>query len=251
MGTAAAELHQMASLGRLLAGIVHEINTPVGSICSNNQVLLRSLDKLPALLAEAKPESLEQARKIAEACQVLVSVDKIACERIVSLVRGLKTFARVDDATPRLVNFNQLLRDTLKLTAAEFGKRIAVETDFGEVPEVEAYPQMLSQVFLNLLVNAGQAIEGEGKIAVRTNLEGDKVHLAIADNGVGMTLEQQAKAFDAGYTTKPVGEGTGLGLPISKDIIEQHGGTIGFESRPGAGCTFHIRIPVRQTRSSS
>src|SRR5207248_9074789 len=116
--------------------------------------------------------------------------------------------ARVDDGRPRKVDLNENLRDTLKLTQAEFRRRITVEIDLGELPRVECYPQMLNQVFLNLLVNAGQAIEGEGRITVRTRLEGDMVHITIADTGRGMTPEQQAHAFQAGYTTKPVGVGT-------------------------------------------
>jgi signal transduction histidine kinase len=127
-----------------------------------------------------------------------------------------------------------------------------VETDFAELPEVECYPQMLSQVFLNLLVNAGQAIEAQGKIAVRTSLEdgGETVHVSIADSGRGMTPEQKEKAFRAGFTTKAVGEGTGLGLSIAKEIIEEkHGGSLSFDSELGVGTTFHVRIPVRQTRS--
>src|SRR5262249_15295779 len=116
-------------------------------------------------------------------------------------------------------------------------------------PAVECYPQMLNQVFLNLVVNAGQAIEGEGRIMVKTRMEGGSVHIIIADTGRGMTLEQQTRVFEAGYTTKPVGEGTGLGLAIAKEIIEdRHGGTIGVRSRPGAGSTFDICIPIRQTR---
>jgi len=148
------------------------------------------------------------------------------------------------------VDLNEHLRDTLKLTQAEFRRRVTVETDFGELPEVECYPQMLNQVFLNLLVNAGQAIEGEGKIVVRTREEGGDVHISIADSGRGMSVEQQRKAFEAGFTTKAVGEGTGMGLAISREIIEQkHGGTIAFESEAGRGTTFHIRIPSRQKRS--
>jgi two-component system, NtrC family, sensor kinase len=126
-----------------------------------------------------------------------------------------------------------------------------VEMDLGGLPEVECFPQMLGQVFLNLLVNAAQAIEGDGTITVRTRLEGPMVHISIADTGRGMTAEQKAKAFQAGYTTKAVGEGTGLGLSIAKEIIEdRHGGTIDFESELGIGTIFHVRIPVRQTRSS-
>jgi two-component system, NtrC family, sensor kinase len=254
MSPTAAELHQMASIGRLLAGIVHEINTPLGSIFSNNEVLARSLERLGPLIADGSPEDLAKARGFVDSMQQLVAIDQIACERIRSIIRGLKTIARVDSAEPRCIDLNRHLRDTLKLAQAEFGKRIAVETDFAELPEVECFPQMLGQVFLNLLVNAAQAIDGPGNIAVRTSLENDGqiAHISIADSGRGMTPEQQAKAFEAGFTTKAVGEGTGLGLSIAKEIVEEkHGGTIGFESTPGVGTVFHVRIPVRQSQTLS
>lgn len=251
MSSPAAELHQMAAVGRLLAGIVHEINTPLGSIFSNNEVISRSLEMLGPLLAEGSPEALERAGKLAATCQNLAAVDRIACERIRSIIRGLKTLSRVDGSEPRRVNLNQQLADTVKLTQAEFRRRIAVETDFGELPEVECYPQMLNQVFLNLLMNAGQAIEGEGRITIRTRLDGDRVHISIADTGKGMSTEAQKHAFEPGFTTKAVGEGTGLGLPISREIVEErHGGSIDFESRKGVGTTFHIHIPVQQRRSA-
>jgi two-component system, NtrC family, sensor kinase len=251
MSSPATELHQFAAIGRLLAGIVHEINTPIASIFSNTEVLGRSLEMLDGLLADNRPESIEKARRIVASCLSLNAVDRIACERLRSIIRGLKSYSRVDSAEPQKVNLNEQLRDTLKLTAAEFRKRVTVETDFGDLPEVECYPQMLNQVFLNLLVNAGQAIEGEGRIVVRTRAEGDnRAHISIGDTGRGMTPAQQARAFDAGFTTKAVGDGCGMGLSISREIIEQkHGGTISFESEPGVGTTFHIRIPVRQTRS--
>ncbi len=254
MSPTAAELHQMASIGRLLAGIVHEINTPLGSIFSNNEVLGRSLVLLGPLLTRGSAEDMDKARRIIETMEQLVAIDGIACERIRSVIRGLKTIARVDTAEPQRIDLNQHLRDTLKLTQAEFRKRITVETEFAELPEVECFPQMLGQVFLNLLVNAGQAIEGPGKITVHTLLEnnGTTVHVSITDTGRGMTPEQQAKAFEAGFTTKAVGEGTGLGLSIAKEIIEEkHSGSIDFESISGVGTTFHIRIPVRQPRSQS
>lgn len=251
MSSPGMEVHQFAAIGRLLAGIVHEINTPLGSIFSNNEVVIRSLEMLDSLVADGRPESLEKARRIISTCQSLAAVDRIACERIRSIIRGLKSISRLDSVEARKVDLNEQLRDTIKLTQAEFRKRISVETDFGELPEIECYPQMLNQVFLNLLVNAGQAIEGEGRITVRTALENDCAHVSIADTGRGMAPEQRAKAFDAGYTTKPVGEGTGMGLSISKEIVEEkHGGTIDCESEPGRGTTFHIYIPVRQTRSA-
>ena len=250
MSAPTAELHQFAAIGRLLAGIVHEINTPIGSIFSNTEVILRSLEVLGPLLAENTPESAEKARRIVASCQSLVSVDRIACERIRSVIRGLKSISRVDSGEPRRVDLNGQIRDTLKLTEAEFRRRVTVETDFGELPEVECYPQMLNQVFLNLLVNAGQAIDGEGKITVRTRADHGFAHISIADTGRGMTPEQRARAFQAGFTTKPFGEGCGMGLSIAREIVEErHGGAIFFESEPGVGTTVHIRIPLRQTRS--
>lgn len=237
--------HQMASIGRLLASIVHEINTPIGAIFSNNEVTLRSLEKLRELLADGRPESLAKAASILESIHGLASVDKIACDRIGSVIRGLKTFARVDASERRKADLNENLRNTLKLTQADFRRRVTVETDFGEIPEVECYPHMLNQVFLNLLVNAGQAIEGEGAITVRTRAEGLWVHVSISDTGRGMDAETQKCIFAPGYTTKPVGVGTGLGLSISRRIVEEkHGGSITFESEPGVGTTFHVRIPA-------
>jgi signal transduction histidine kinase len=213
---------------------------------------MRSLEMLEPLLADRSPESLEKAGQLVASCRSLAAVDRIACERIRSVIRGLKTLSRVDGAEPRKVDINEYLRDTLKLTQAEFRRRVCVETDFGEIPEVECYPQMLSQVFLNLLVNAGQAIEGEGRITVRTRLEDETVHISISDTGRGMSPETQARVFEAGFTTKPIGEGTGLGLSIAREIVvDRHGGSMDFESRPGEGTTFHIRIPVRQKRSSA
>jgi two-component system, NtrC family, sensor kinase len=249
MSSPATELHQMAAVGRLLAGVVHEINTPIGSIFSNTEVILRLLEMLDPLLQEGGAQSLEKARRMVETCRNLSEVDRIACERIRGVIRGLKTLSRTDAGEPRRIDLNRLLAETLKLARAEFGKRITVEMELGELPELAVYPQMLGQVFLNLLVNAAQAIEGEGRIHIATRLEGNAIQVTIADTGCGMTADQQARAFDAGFTTKPVGEGTGMGLAISREIIEErHGGTIAVESEPGRGATFHVRIPVRHTK---
>jgi signal transduction histidine kinase len=243
------EDHKLASIGRLLASIVHEINTPIGSIISNNEVVLRSLEMLRETLGGCDSPGLERARKILDTCHNLASVDKIACERIISVVRGLKTFARVDSSELRKVDLNENIRNTLKLTQGEFRRRIHVETDLADLPEVECHPQMLNQVFLNLLVNAGQAIEGEGKIIVRTRQENGCVHISIADTGRGIKPEDRHRIFSSGFTTKAVGVGTGLGLSISRQIVEEaHGGSIDFESTPGVGTVFHIRIPITQER---
>ena len=181
MSSPVTELHQMASAGRLLAGVIHEINSPLGSIFSNNEVILRSLEGLDELLRDGSAESLEKVRRAVETCRALAAVDRIACERIRAVIQGLRGFVRVDTSERRSVNLNDHVRDTLRLANTEFGRRITVTADFGELPPVECYPQMLGQVFLNLLVNACQAIDGEGTISVRTRLENGWAHVAIED----------------------------------------------------------------------
>lgn len=234
----------MASLGRLLASVVHEINTPIGSILSNNEVILRSLDKLKRALVEARTT---EALDIVEILRSLAAVDKIACERISSVVRGLKTFARDDEPDWQKVDLNENIRNTLKLAGCEFRRRIVVETQFGDLPKVECHPHLMNQVFLNILVNAGQAIEGEGKVTVRTRMDGDCVVVSISDTGRGIPPEHAQRVFSSGFTTKPIGVGTGLGLAICRRIVvDQHRGSIDFETEPGAGTTFHIRIPLEQ-----
>jgi len=242
--------HKMASLGRLSAGVVHEIRTPIGSIFSNNEVILRSLEKLKGLLSEARAQSApppQQSLDVLDIVAGLAAVDKIACERISSVIRSLKTFARVNEGELARVDINELLTNALKLTGTVFRRRLSMETEFGELPPVECYPGLLNQVFLNLIVNAGQAIDDEGAILLRTAREGDNVHISVKDTGRGIPPEVRSKIFAAGFTTKPIGEGTGLGLSITREIVEDtHGGRIWFETEVGKGTTFHVLIPIEQ-----
>jgi signal transduction histidine kinase len=245
------EAHKMSSLGRLLAGIVHEINTPIGSILSNNDVIVRSLELVRKSLGECQGDAVERSKDMLETCRSLAAVDKIACERISSVVRGLKTYARAGGEERRRSDINELLRAMLKLTQGEFRRRVHVETEFGELPQIECYPHLLSQVFLNLLVNAGQAIEGEGKITVTTRLADARIRVSVRDSGRGIPPDAQPKIFACGFSTKAVGEGTGLGLSIARQIVEEkHGGRISFETAPGQGTTFHVDIPVPPEESA-
>jgi signal transduction histidine kinase len=245
-----AEAHKMASLGRLAAGIVHEINTPIGSILSNNETIRRSIDSLKKQLADCQAANQpppDKAVSILDTLASLADIDRIACERIYAVIRSLKTFARVNESDLRTVNIHELLLNTLKLSGCVFRRRVNTVTDFAELPEVECYPGLMSQVFLNLVVNASQAIQGDGTVTVRPRLEDDWVHIDISDTGTGIPPEARPKIFSAGFTTKPFGEGTGLGLAITREIVEDtHGGTIDFETETGVGTTFHVRIPVNQ-----
>lgn len=250
-----AEAHRMASLGRLSAGIVHEINTPVGSILSNNEVILRSLDRIKTLLTQAQANGAPPPAKAMEILDVvagLANVDKLACERISGVVRSLKTFARVSDHDRRKVDINELVHHTLKLSGAVFRRRIAFVPDLEDLPPVECFPALLGQVLLNLVVNAAQAIEGEGTVTVRTRAEREQIHISVTDTGHGIRPEDRGKIFRAGFTTKPIGEGTGIGLALSREIVvDTHGGAIDFESELGKGTTFHVRIPIAHHRNET
>lgn len=248
-----AEAHKMASLGRLSAGIVHEINTPVGSILSNNEVILRSLERIKTLLAQAQESGGAPPAKAMQMLDVvagLAQVDKLACERISSVVRSLKTFARVGDDDIRKVDVNELVRHTLKLSGTVYRRRVNFQMDLGEIQEIECFPALLSQVLLNLVVNAAQAVEEEGTVTVKTRQQGDHALLDVSDTGRGIRPEDRHKIFHAGFTTKPIGEGTGIGLSLSHEIVvDTHGGSIDFESEPGKGTTFHVQIPIAHKRT--
>ena len=250
-----AEAHKMASLGRLAAGIVHEINTPIGSVLANNETVRRSHDHLRRLLitaAEGGQPPPPKALALLDTLNSLIEVDRIACERILSVIRSLKTFARVNEGDLLKVNVHEILQNTIKLSGSVYRRRVTVLTDFDDkIPEIECYPALLGQVFLNLLVNASQAIPEEGVVVIRTRLEGEYVHIAVQDNGPGIPAAVRPKIFSKGFTTKPLGEGTGLGLSISREIVEDtHRGEISFETETGVGTTFYVRIPVKQSRRS-
>ncbi|MCL4794436.1 MAG: hypothetical protein KJZ84_07730 [Bryobacteraceae bacterium] len=251
-----AEAYRLVALGQLVTGVVHEINNPIGSIVSNNEVSLRALSSLrqkldaARLAGEAPPQ---KAIDLVDTLLSLAAVDKIACERISGIVRTLKTFSRVEERDLRLVRAGDLLRDAAKLVDCQYRRRIELQLFVAELPEIECYPQLLSQVLLNLLVNAGQAIEGEGRITVRAaqviGSEPAAIEISIEDTGKGIAPELRPRIFEAGFTTKPIGVGTGLGLALSRKLIEEsHGGRIWFTSEVGRGTTFYIRLPVRQTR---
>jgi two-component system, NtrC family, sensor kinase len=239
-----AEARNMASLGQLLTSLVHEINTPIGSLVSNNEVERRLLDTLKKALA-GSPE----AAGIVETMAGLAAVDRIACERLVAVVHSVRNFSSAARGERGSAQVDDLIDNALKLAAWIYGKRITVEKHYGGLPAIECYPQPLGQAFLNLLVNAGQAIESQGTVTVRTRAEGGHIHIVISDTGRGIQPEDRLKIFASGFSTKPSGEGTGLGLAITRDIVvELHGGAIDFESQPGAGATFHVRIPTDQGR---
>jgi two-component system, NtrC family, sensor kinase len=231
---------KMAALGLLVAGVAHEINTPMGAIHSNNDIMTRAVGKVRKLL---EPAPDKEVRRLLDILGEICRNNEIATERIMNIVRSLKNFARLDEAERKKVNIHEGIESTLSLLRHQLKNRIRIVKCFGDIPEIECYPNELNQVFMNILVNAAQAIKHRGEITVKTWREGDRVKIAISDTGVGIPPENLSKVFDPGFTTKGVGLGTGLGLSVCYKIIQDHRGTIEAESSK-QGTTFTISIPL-------
>ena len=215
---------KMASLGQLVASVAHEINTPLGAINANNEMMDKIFEKY-------SENSLEMLREIN-------NIDKEAIKRITTIVQSLKRFVRLDETTQQEADINQELDLTLDLIHHKIKKGFEIEKEYGQLPLVNCYPNMLNQVFLNILMNAIHSIEDikikntsyVGKIKIKTVILGDFLRVSILDNGKGIKDSDKDKIFNAGYTTKDKGKGTGLGLAICKKIIEKHKGELHFES---------------------
>ena len=237
---------KMASLGQLVAGVAHEINNPVSFIASGLPTLRRDVDRLADLVpGESRDRRFDDLR---QRIGSLVDVVGEGARRTSDIVKNLRVFSRLDEAELKTVDLHQGLDSTLGLLQNLTRNRIRVERNYGDLPAVQCYGSQINQVFMNLLVNAIQAIEGEGTLTVTTALAGaDHVEIKIRDTGCGMTEEVKRKMFDPFFTTKPVGEGTGLGLSISHGILERHRATFEVDSRPGEGTEISIRLPIAQS----
>ena len=220
---------KMASLGQLVAGVAHEINTPVASIKSNNGIVAKLLG------------SIENS-ELKEMLTDINEIDKEAVSRISSIVTSLKKFVRLDEAELQEADINKELDLTLELIRHETKNRIEVIKNYGEIPVIKCFPNMLNQVFTNILINACQAIEGSGTITITTEYNDKKLIVKIKDTGRGIPRNQVNKIFTAGFTTKSSGVGTGLGLAICSKIIEKHNGEIIVNSEVGKGSEFIITI---------
>jgi two-component system NtrC family sensor kinase len=231
---------KMAALGLLVAGVAHEINTPMGAIHSNNDIMTRAVGKVRKLL---EPAPDKEVRRLLDILGEICRNNELATERIMNIVRSLKNFARLDEAERKKVNIHEGIESTLSLLRHQLKTRIRIVKCFGDIPEIECFPNELNQVFMNILVNAAQAIKHRGEITVKTWREGDRVKIAISDTGVGIPPENLSKVFDPGFTTKGVGLGTGLGLSLCYKIVQDHRGTIEAESSK-QGTTFTISIPL-------
>lgn len=262
------QAEKMASIGQLAAGVAHEINNPVGYVASNISALGRYIDdllplldaceQLDASLCSDAPE-LQALRALKEKANLaylrqdlhdLLAESKEGLDRVKKIVLDLKTFSHVDQAEWQVADLHQGLESTLNIVWNELKYKAEVIKEYGALPEVECIPSQLNQVFMNLMVNAAQAIENHGTITLRTGQTDEQVWVEVSDSGKGIAPEHLNRIFDPFFTTKPVGKGTGLGLSLSYGIVKKHHGRIDVDSTPGKGTTFRVWLPLRQATTT-
>ena len=238
---------KMASLGSLVAGVAHEINTPVGAINSMYSTLMKAVENLKAELEQRLKGTPEKYRKIDESLKIVEDANRViqsGTDRVVDIVRRLRSFARLDEAELKEADIHEGLEDTLTIVHHELKHNVTVIKNYGDVPKISCFPGRLNQVFLNLLINAKQSIKGKGEITISTYTKDNKVCIEIKDSGEGIPEENLRKVFDPGFTTRGVGVGTGLGLSICYQIIQDHHGEILVKSEVGKGTTFTVVLPM-------
>ena len=261
---------KLASLGQMIAGVAHEMNTPIGFVKSNVEVVRELLNEHRALLAKCiqgfdvmlaadltRPQTIEPLRRtmtkvrdalgtdvrLPDADELLKdSVDGL--QQIANLVKNLKGFARVDSDGMDLLDLNECVESALTIAAHQLRDRIDVVKNLGSLPKIHGIASQINQVLLNLITNAGQAMDDGGKLTLTSKRSGDMVEVEVADTGAGIPDNVLPKIFDPFFTTKPVGEGTGLGLSIVHKIVQGHGGSIKVRTAAGKGSVFTISFPL-------
>jgi signal transduction histidine kinase len=263
------QAQKLEAVGRLAAGIAHEINTPIQFIGDNTAFLSDAFDSLMELLARQRhalaslgppPEVLEGLARVEQELEVAYLLEQIpqtitrtkeGVQRVATIVRAMKEFAHPDQKDMVAVDLNRALQATLEVARSEYKFVADVETAFQELPPVMCHSGDVNQVFLNVIVNAAHAIAdrvkgtgARGTIRIATSMAGEAVEVSIADTGGGIPEAMRQQIFEPFFTTKEVGRGTGQGLAIARSVVEKHHGTIEFDTEVGKGTTFRIRLPV-------
>jgi two-component system NtrC family sensor kinase len=233
---------KMASLGELVAGVAHEINNPLSFVLSHLDTTQRSLAKAvpdPGSLSEPAKQNWERAvSRLAEM--------QLGLERIRDLVVKLRTFSRLDEGEQKRVSIRECVESLLTILSHRLKDRIEVVTKFGAPDELECFPSLLTQAIMNLVANSIDAIDGPGRIDIRTGAADGYYEIAVADTGHGIPPQIRERVLEPFFTTKPVGQGTGLGLSIVYSIVRKHGGTLELADAVGGGTRVVIRLPMER-----
>ena len=254
---------KMASLGQLTAGVAHEINNPVNFVMANVNPLRKDLYDVLEIMNEYEKtiksnhldDKFAPVNKIKEKLKYSSLLDEIqnllkgieeGGRRTAGIVKGLRNFSRLDEDEMKLANINEGIESTLLMLKNDFKNRIDLVKDYDSIPDIQCFPGKLNQVFMNILSNAGQAIDYKGQIFIKTYNDDNNVYISIKDTGRGMTEETKSKMFDPFFTTKDIGKGTGLGLSISYGIVKDHSGEIMVNSEIDRGTEFLIKLPIEQ-----
>lgn len=246
---------KMISIGQLAAGMAHEINNPMGYVQNN----LSTLKKYVATLTESLEyyqrnngplPNVENVQFILSDIDSLFSESFEGIQQILNIVAALKSFSRTTDTVFSPCDINQCLENSLKIARNELKYKCELIKELGVLPKISGNFNQLTQVFVNLLVNASQAIVDKGTVRIKTRIEGNKIVISIANSGNSIAPQHISKIFDPFFTTKPIGVGCGLGLSIAYGIIQDHGGTIAFSTTEKVGTTFTIKLPIEAKSST-
>lgn len=244
---------KMRSLGQMVAGIAHEINNPIGFVSNNLTFLMEKTEQLRNCCDKLRQTEIEIEilpdqfwGDIHDAIEE--SMD--GAERVANIVKALRNFSRLDESEFKQANLVEGLKSTLQIIKATYQQKVVFTEEYASVREIFCNPGTLNQVFMNLIVNAADAIESQGRVIIRAFEEADQIVVQVEDNGIGMKKETLSHLGEPFFTTKPVGSGTGLGLAISYGIIQNHQGTIQFTSEPGQGTLAEVRIPMNLNNES-
>lgn len=256
---------KLAAIGQLAAGVAHEINNPIGYVNSNISAMERYITDLLKIISayeevesnklidEGAARNIHALKEELELNYIrndiidLISESKEGIERVKGIVNDLKDFSHVDEEEWQWADLHRGLDATLNIVRNEVKYKAEVVKEYGDLPDIECIPSQLNQVFMNMLVNAAQAIEERGVITLRTmTIDEQWVCVEISDTGAGIKAENLNRLFESFFTTKPVGQGTGLGLSLSYEIVKKHAGHIEVVSEVGKGSTFSITLPIRK-----
>jgi signal transduction histidine kinase len=230
----------MAALGQLVAGIAHELNTPVGAIASAQDSLRKAAAKLDGKVTTEDAGT----RRLLEMIDRSTKIVESGSERVTGIVQRLKSFARLDQADFQNVDIHRCVDDALNFTRGQLSAGIELSTRYGDLPHVQCFPSQINQLVLNLLLNAARAVGDGGTIVIATELSGEEdVCIIVEDDGIGIPAGDLDRVFDPGFTTKGVGVGTGLGLAVSYQIAKNHHGDIAIISPECKGCRVTVTLP--------